>query len=128
MDTIPEWIREVFAELNERHFHGRLRLPFFALAELNGSALYVPEIHMIKLTRSTLARDRKLVTDAVLHQMVHYALDVDTGAAHQEHGDTFVALANQIGVSLDLPRVEADSADVVIWPRSVRPPAYYPRG
>jgi hypothetical protein len=125
MDAFPEWLREVFAGLNERHFAGRLSQPFFALAELGGAAFYVPEIHMIQLAARTLGQDQQLVSDVILHQMVHYALDVSTGAAHHEHGDTFVALANQIGVSLRLPLVELGDEDVVTWPRSIRPEGYY---
>ncbi|MEO8902202.1 MAG: SprT-like domain-containing protein [Polyangiaceae bacterium] len=127
MTDVPSWLPDMFADLNARHFDGRLPLPPFAVLSLNGwFGFYAPKIHMISLHPRTLDQDRAFVADTLLHEMVHYALEVETGDHEQNHGPRFVEMANRIGNSLGLRQVQLGSDSVLEWPQSVRPADHAP--
>lgn len=122
MDKIPGWLNEVFDEMNAKHFGGALPRPTFSVNKLGGRyANYAPRVRIIFLHPRTLDQDRKFVADTLLHELVHYALELRTGDHAQDHGAAFVALANEIGASLGLPAVTIGSDAVVEWPQSLRP-------
>lgn len=127
VDTIPPWIEEIFEELNSRHFGGDLKCPRFGVSSLGDHfASYAPGVHLIFLHPRTLDQSRRFIADTLLHELVHYALEVRTGRHEKDHGPAFVALANEIGCSLGLPPVSIGTDAVLEWPQSVRPKDYAP--
>jgi hypothetical protein len=127
MDHIPAWLDEVFDQLNRDHFQGALARPKFAVSKLGGRfANYAPTVHLIFIHPRTPDQDRRFVGDTLLHELVHYALELRTGDHAQDHGPAFVDLANVIGARIRLPAVRLGSDAVLEWPQSVRPEGYSP--
>jgi predicted SprT family Zn-dependent metalloprotease len=117
---------ELFDELNREHFDGGLQRPKFAVDKLGHYAFYAPHVEIIFMHPRTLDQERKFVADTLLHELLHYALEVRTEDHAQDHGAAFVGLANEIGARLGLPAVQVGTDAVVEWPQSVRPVAYSP--
>lgn len=121
----PAWLNELFDDLNRQHFAGEIPKPKFAVNKLGGQfANYAPIAHLIFFHPRTLEQDRKFVADTLLHELLHYVLELRTGDHAPDHGPAFVALANEIGAKLGLPEVSLGSNAVLEWPQSVRPPDY----
>jgi predicted SprT family Zn-dependent metalloprotease len=118
---------EVFNELNARHFASQLPTPRFMSAKLGKlHGMYLPIVKIISLPPKTLERGRDFYADTMLHELIHFALEVRTGDHAQHHGQAFVDLANTIGASLGLPTVRLGEDAVLYWPQSARG-ADYPR-
>ena len=126
MDTIPPWMPEEFALLNARHFGGALPEPgdFLVNNWAGQFAVYAPQVHLFFFHQRTLDQDRKWISDTLLHEMLHYALELESGDHEQHHGTRFVNLANKIGASLGLPSLAIGDDRVLEWPQSVRPAGY----
>jgi predicted SprT family Zn-dependent metalloprotease len=116
----------IFDSLNAAHFGGELPRPKFMQSALLAFGYYMSRVHIIALHPRTLQQDRKYIADTVLHELVHYALELRTGDHDKDHGKAFVDLANEIGASLGLPAVCEGNAAVLEWPQSVRPADYAP--
>jgi predicted SprT family Zn-dependent metalloprotease len=116
----------IFDALNARHFGGVLPRPKrFLQMNFGGCfAFYMPKVQILGLHPRTLEQDEKFIADSLLHELVHYALELRTGDHDQHHGEAFIALANEIGASLGLPAVA--STTVTEWPQSLRPAEYAP--
>jgi predicted SprT family Zn-dependent metalloprotease len=120
-------MNELFNELNVAHFNGTLAPPKFFINKLGGQyASYAPIARIIFFHPRTLDQDRKYVSDSLLHELLHYALEIRTGDHAQDHGSHFVNLANEIGARLGLPMVQLGTDAVLEWPQSVRPKDYAP--
>jgi SprT-like family len=127
VETIPDWLLDEFNALNARHFGGLLPRPRgFRVNDLGYKAFYVPEVRLFFFHRRTLDQDRKFISDTLLHEMIHCALELETGDHAQDHGQPFVDRANAIGATLGLRSVELGTDEVLDWPQSVRPPDYCP--
>lgn len=113
-----------FDEVNAQHFGGTLPRPKkFLQMDFGGTfAFYMPKVHIIGFHPRTLQQEDRWLSDSLLHEMVHYALELRTGDHHQHHGQAFVDLANELGAPLGLPSVNATT--VIDWPQSVRPKGY----
>ena len=100
MAEAPPWMFELFDTLNAGHFDGSLPRPKLGVQNWLGHlAAYIPKVRMIWIHPRTAQQDRKYVADSLLHEMVHYALEAETGDHVQDHGNAFVERANKIGVS-----------------------------
>jgi predicted SprT family Zn-dependent metalloprotease len=127
MNVVPASVGETFDELNSAHFGGALPRPKFVVNGLGGRfANYAPQVHLIFLHPRMLDQSRRFVADTLLHELVHYALELRTGDHDQGHGPAFVSLANEIGAKLGVPRVTLGTEAVLEWPQSVRPADYAP--
>ncbi|RYZ18021.1 MAG: hypothetical protein EOO70_00135 [Myxococcaceae bacterium] len=127
LDKIPKWLDQIFNDLNNKHFGGSLQRPDFSVSSMGGHfAFYAPVVRMIFFHPRTLDQTREFITDTLLHELVHYALEVRTGDHSQDHGPAFVQLANEIGAALRLPAVQQGTDAVITWPQSVRPKDYAP--
>jgi hypothetical protein len=128
MKTIPTWLPEEFELLNARHFDGKLPKPGDFLVNNWGGhfAVYAPVVRLFFFHERTLDQDRSFVSDTLLHEMLHCALEVDSGDHEQHHGPRFVALANKIAATLGLPSLAVGDEKVLEWPQSVRPAGYSP--
>jgi predicted SprT family Zn-dependent metalloprotease len=84
----------------------------------------MPKVQIIGFHPRTLAQDDKYIADSLLHELIHYVLELRTGDHDQHHGNAFMTLANEVGASLGL--TAATSATVIEWPQSLRPADYAP--
>ena len=86
MADTPEWVLQLFDELNTEHFKGNLSRPIInvqddAMRSSNAWYIHTPQIKTPKgplicigLTQEVLAKGRAYTADTMLHEMVHHAL------------------------------------------------------
>jgi SprT-like family len=122
---MPPWLVEEFEALNRAHFDGKLPPIFIAVqktvtatpAALHSSQGVSP---VIFIHPAVAAQDRRWLRDSLLHELVHYALIVETGDGDMRHGEAFVGRANAIGQTLGVEAVPAGTDEAQEWPQSVR--------
>lgn len=108
--TIP-WMKEKFAEYNQKYFGGKLRTPRFSIENLesiwgkyDADATYSKITHRVKpnspgtiVLTGHYSRKEGAVISTLLHEMCHmYVYTVLCVYPKDQHGKEFMSIANQI--------------------------------
>ncbi len=117
-------LREHFDALNAAHFGGRLppaeivRSTKAVEVRTTHAVVGRTTVRVIGIDETLLDQEEQTAIDALLHQMIHYAIAGEhNGDGDWKHRERFTSLANVIGARFGMPTVMSGTPAAAQWPR-----------
>jgi hypothetical protein len=123
-------LRDLWHQLNAKHFESRLTLPIIELLDLGKCKHGDSRPGRIRINSREPGSEyyvasTRQIGDTLLHEMIHQFVDERVVGQFASHGHPFVDKANEIGATLGLAAIARNGASN--WPSTVRPAGYYPK-